>query len=96
MDGLKWPGLNLVIAHTGHNLFLLVIFVLGVAISIDYLELPADKVIISTVMLFTVFVVVGFKLGNMPSTETLKMEAQGIFKVIGNGKNLASIGHFDK
>ena len=81
MNGLHWPGLNLMLAHTGHNIFLLVIFVLGVAISIDYLEQPAENVIISTVMLFTVFVVVGFKLGNLPNTD---IETQRIFSVIGN------------
>ena len=50
-----------------NNIFLFIIFILGAEFSINELEVPADDVIVSSVLLYTVFKVIGFMFDAMPS-----------------------------
>ena len=67
MDKFAWSGLKQGINCTLNNTFLFIIFILGAKFSISELEVPAEDVIVSTVLLYTVFKVIGFKLETMPS-----------------------------
>ena len=86
MKEFAWSGLKHGINCTLNSIFLFVIFILGAKFSIDGLEVPAEDVIISTVLLYTVFKVIGFKLDAMPSYEEAEAQAEKIFSICDNTK----------
>lgn len=69
-------------AQVGRNIYMFIILLIGVNICIEYLELPPDEVLVSSIVVYVSFLVVGSKLGNMPAMRDVIKSGKAIFSLI--------------
>lgn len=79
-------GCRIGFAQAGRNLFLFCVFVFGQEALVNYLEIQADDVLVTIIVLFLIFSLVGFKLGSLPLEAETEKYAFNIFSVIDAAK----------
>ena len=70
----------------GRPIFLLLIFVIAYDWSVDHLSLNEEDVLVSTVLLFFVLCVAGFKMGSLPSSSSASDPAKNVLSIIDEQK----------
>jgi len=77
-------------AQAGRNIWLLVAFFFSFEICIDYLDLDEAAVLESSVVIFFVACLVGFRFAELPSWEKTEEAARSIFSIIDQASLLDS------
>ena len=68
----------------------MVIFLIAYDIAIEYLELDPSDTLVATVIVFSIAILIGFKLGNIPSLLELQEPLRAVFTIIDEPKSSVS------
>ena len=79
-------GCRIGFAQAGRNLFLVSVFIFGQQALVNHLEIQADDVLVTIIVLFLIFSLVGLKLGSLPIEAETEQCAFNIFSVIDKAK----------